>query len=126
MSLDYWSGRSSSESGRPAAIEPGLAPREALVEIAEIMLLTAGDHATRRVVAVRYTRCRSALIESGLRPSVPGFLVQCVSLDKFHDFISLLDPDPKIRIAFVEAGLAGCRDALDVRKEYDVFGNDDF
>lgn len=126
MSLGYWSGRSSSETARPAMVESGLAPSEALVEIAEIMLLTASNHSARRMSAVRYTRCRTALIESGLRSSVPGFLVQCVSLDKFHDFISLLDPDPQVRIAFVEAGLAKCRDALDVRNEYDVFGNDDF
>ncbi|WP_324749664.1 hypothetical protein SH591_14185 [Sphingomonas sp. LY54] len=126
MSLGYWSGRSNGETGRPAAIEPHLTPHEAFVEIGEIMLLTASDHAAPRMSAVRYTWCRSALIENGLRSAVPGFLVQCVSLDKFHDFISLLDPDPKVRVAFVEAGLAGSRDALDVRRDYDVFGNDDF
>jgi len=126
MSLDYWSGRWNGETGRSATIEHHLTPREALVEIGEIMLLTASDHVAPRMSAVRYTRCRSALIENGLRSAMPGFLVQCVSLDKFHDFISLLNPDPKVRVAFVEAGLAGCRDALDVRKNYDVFENDDF
>ena len=126
MSLDPWSGRSSGETGRPAAIEPRLTAREALDEMEEIMRVTASEHSARRVAAVRYTRCRSALIESELRAAVPGFLVQCVSLDKFHDFISLLDPSPKTRIAFIEAGLADCRAALDVQKKYDVFGDRDF
>lgn len=90
------------------------------------MRLTANERSARRVAAVRYTRCRSALIESEVRPAVPGFLVQCISLDKFHDFITLLDPNPDARIAFIEAGLVACRDALDVQKKYDVFGDRDF
>ncbi len=125
MSLGHWS-RSGGETGRPAAIEPGLTAREALAEMKEIMCLTAGDQAARRMSAVRYTRCRSTLIESDLRSSVPGFLVQCVSLDKFQDFISLLDPRPKTRIAFIDAAFAGCTDALEVQKKHDVFSDRDF
>lgn len=126
MSLGYWSGRSAGEAGRPAAIEPGLTAREALAEMREIMCLTAGDQAASRMSAVRYTRCRSVLIESDFRSSVPGFLVQCVSLSRFHDFISLLDPNPKIRIAFIDAAFAGCRDTLEAHKKPDVFGDRDF
>ena len=126
MSLDPWSGRSSSETGRPAAVEPQLTTREALDEMEEILRVTANDRSARRVAAVRYTRCRTALIESELRPAVPGFLVQCISLDKFHDFITLLDPHPDARIAFIEAGLVACRAALDVQKKYDVFEDPDF
>jgi hypothetical protein len=126
MSLDPWTGRSSNETGRPAAVEPRLTAREALDEMEEIMRLTANERSARRVAAVRYTRCRSALIESEVRPAVPGFLVQCISLDKFHDFITLLDPNPDARIAFIESGLVACRAALDVQKKYDVFGDRDF
>ena len=73
--------------------------------------------------AVRYTLCRSALIESELRQALPGFLIQCVSASKFHDFIHLYDPKAEARIAFVDSAFSGGRARLDSKRIYDVFSD---
>lgn len=76
--------------------------------------------------AVRYTQCRSVLLDSELRPAMPGFLVQCVSLDKFQTFIYLYDPDPAARIALVDAAFDKGRTLLDAKRRYDVFDDPEF
>jgi hypothetical protein len=76
------------------------------------------------VAAVRYTVCREALLGSELRSDVPGFLIQCVSIYKFHDFINLFDPKTDARIAFVEAAFSKCRAQFDSKRVYDVFSDD--
>ncbi len=75
--------------------------------------------------AVRYTVCRSALIESDLKSALPGFMTQCVSISKFHDFIHLYDPKAEARIAFVDSAFSPCRARLDSKRIYDVFSDPD-
>ena len=97
---------------------------EALQEMEELLRAVAASSTPHRFSAVRYTHCREALLSSQLRPAVPGFLVQCVSIYKFHDFINLFDPKADARIAFVEEALSKCRALLDSKRVYDVFGDD--
>ena len=96
---------------------------DALQEMEELLRGVASS-TPHRLSAVRYTHCREALLRSEFRPAVPGFLIQCVSIYKFHDFINLLDPKAEARIAFVEAALDKCRAMLNSKRVYDVFGDD--
>ena len=101
---------------------------EALQEMSELLRSVAkgGTGGTpHRLSAVRYTHNRSVLLESEVRAVVPGFLVQCVSIYKFHDFINLYDPKADARIQFVETALQRCWDLLGSKRVFDVF-NDDF
>ena len=97
---------------------------DVLQEMEELLRAVASSSTPHRFSAVRYTYCREALLASALRPTVPGFLIQCVSIYKFHDFINLLDPKAEARIAFVEAALDKCRAMLNSKRVYDVFGDD--
>jgi hypothetical protein len=93
-------------------------------EMLELLRAVASSSTPHRFSAVRYTHCREALLSSEARSAVPGFLIQCVSIYKFHDFINLYDPKTDARLAFVEAAFAKCRVLLDQKRVYDVFGDD--
>lgn len=100
-------------------LTPGLA--EAYGEMSELMQAVASGQSPQRGAAQRYTLCRQALLQqAGGGPqaslqradlgTVPGFLVQCASLYKFIEFITLYDPDPATRARFV-ARAFGAADA---------------
>ncbi len=97
---------------------------DVLQEMEELLRAVAASSTPHRFSAVRYTVCREALLASEVRPAIPGFLIQCVSIYKFHDFINLFDPKAEARIAFVEAAITKCRALLDSKRVYDVFGDD--
>ena len=97
--------------------------RDALEEMQELLRTIALVGSPPRHSAVRYTLCRTALIESELRQALPGFMIQCVSASKFHDFIHLYDPKAEARIAFVDAAFSGGRARLDSKRIYDVFSD---
>jgi hypothetical protein len=86
-----------------------LSPREALGEL-EALLHQVSDGASppSRAAAVRYMQCRTALIDGAIRPSVPGFLIQCISVSKFYDFIRLYHYHPAARREFVSEALQPC------------------
>ncbi len=106
-------------------VEPKPTALQALEEMQQILRTAASAGTPNRLAAVRYTECRGALLGSNLRPVLPGFLLQCVSVFKFTDFISLFDPRPQARIAFIDQALEPCWSFLDARREYDVFGETD-
>ena len=97
--------------------------RDALEEMQELLRTIALVGSPPRHSAVRYTLCGTALIDSELRPALPGFLVQCVSASKYHDFIHLYDSKAEARIAFVDAAFSACRARLDSKRIYDVFSD---
>lgn len=90
-------------------LTPGLA--EAYGEMSELMQAVASGQSPQRGAAQRYTLCRQALLQQADRASgrglVPGFLVQCASLYKFIEFITLYDPDPATRARFVARAFGG-------------------
>lgn len=98
---------------------------EALQEMEELLRAVAAKGSPHRLSAVRYTHCRAVLLDSELRSAMPGFLVQCVSIYKFHDFINLYDPKAEARVQFVDASFAKCRSIVSTPRTFDVF-NDDF
>ena len=107
-------------------VEPKPSTRDALEEMQELLRAASSMSSPHRLAAVRYTLCRATLFEGELRPALPGFLVQCVSIYKFHDFIHLYDPKPEARMAFVDAAFSGCRAMLDTKRIYDVFSDPEF
>jgi hypothetical protein len=102
------------------------AAEEALKEMQELLLATASASAPNRIAAVRYTLCRTVLMEGPLRPALPGFLIQCVSIFKFHDFITLYDPKVETRLAFIDAALAKSRSVAEAKRSFDVFEDPEF
>jgi hypothetical protein len=105
--------------------EPKSSTEEALAGMEELMRSAASGSTQHRLMAVRYTQWRSALMASEVRTAVPGFLVQCVTVDKFNTFITLLDPKLDARLQFLDAAFAKCRAMLASSRVYDVFGEDD-
>lgn len=97
---------------------------EALQEMEELLRAVASSSTPHRLSAVRYTHCRAQLLAGELRPAVPGFLIQCVSIYKFHDFINLYHPKTDARLAFVESAFGDCRALIDSKRVYDVFSDD--
>ena len=99
---------------------------DAVEEMQELLRSVCSSRSPHRLSAVRYTHCRSVLLGSELRPAMPGFLVQCVSLDKFQTFIYLYDPTPEARVALVDAAFDKVAALLDSKRRYDVFEDPDF
>lgn len=69
--------------------EQELTASEALGEFQDIVRLAALDGSPQRLPANRYTICRDTLLRSHLRPHLPGFLFQCLTVARFHDFSTL-------------------------------------
>jgi hypothetical protein len=111
---------------RLIVVEQKTSTSEALEEMQSLLRATCSAGSPNRISAVRYTLCRTMLMDGELRPALPGFLIQCVSIYKFHDFISLYDPKAETRIAFVENAFAASRALLESKRIYDVFSDPDF
>ena len=60
---------------------------DALMEMQTVLRIVASAGSLDRIWAFRYTHCRDLLLGSELRPNLPGFLHQCISIDNFHQFI---------------------------------------
>lgn len=110
-------------SVRMGFAEAKLSPEAALDELARILDSAAASVMLSRHLAVRYTQCRSALLDSNFQPRLPGFVFQCVSLQKFHEFINLFSPQVQDRLMFLERSFSSCRAAASGRRTFDVFGN---
>ncbi len=95
-------------------------------ELEEILGVVATTASPSRPAAVRYTQCRDALLSGEARAAIPGFIVQCVSIYKFHDFINLYDGDPAARIAFIQSAFSKGTVSLQTKRSKDVFRDFDF
>jgi len=78
-----------------------LSADEAWLELQDMLRDVATDAPQPRHMAARYTLLRDTLIRSGRQPLLPGFMQQCLTLDRFRDFIRLYHPDPEARIDFL-------------------------
>jgi hypothetical protein len=110
---------------RPAP-QPEMRPGDlATVEqILEVLHMVASARACDRALAVRYTETRSTVLSGRLKSFVPPYLLQCVSVFKFHDFINLCAPDAARRVEFIDQSFEGCRRAAGFSRRRDVFGDD--
>lgn len=112
---------------RPEDAERGAVPSaepdaiEAMLDV----LRAAANNAPDRSLAVRYTQAHAALMGGPLRSRIPPYLLQCASLMKFREFITLFAPDAARRVQFIEASFEDCRTPSGVtRRRYDVFGEE--
>jgi hypothetical protein len=99
---------------------------EALRELQEMLHLAAASTASLpRAAAPTYVRLRDTLLKSGLAGTLPGFLQQCLTIDRFQDFIHLYDRDPARRAEFLNtafrSGTRGRKKAI-----RDVFSDFEF
>lgn len=101
-------------------------PGEALSELKELLRLASGEGAPQRLAATTYTVCREALLQSELRPALPPFLLQCLTIFRFKDFIQLYSPSLSERIAFIDDAFRASEGKAGLRSTFDVFGDPDF
>jgi hypothetical protein len=87
------------------AAEP--AADEAWMSIQVILHAAATSQSQPRELAARYMQLRDTLMKSSYHPQLPGFMLQCLSLDRFRDFIHLYDPRPDARIEFLNRAFRG-------------------
>ena len=106
--------------------EKAPSPAEALAELQEILRAAAITASLQRVAAARYTICRDIVLKSPLRAALPGFLLQCLTISRFHDFIHLLDPDVGVRLAFLDASFQSSATRFRGKRTFDVFGDPEF
>ena len=99
---------------------------EAFAELKELLLLAASGGSPQRVAATRYTICRDTLFRSDLGSLMPGFLRQCLTIYRFHDFIHLYAPTLEERAQFVGESLRACDPRVGVRPKFDAFDDPDF
>ena len=97
-----------------------------LGELEALLREVASAASPPRTTAVRYTRCRDRLLASPSRSVVPGFVVQCVSIYKFQDFITLLDPAVEPRLAFLDAAFSRGAVMLKTDRRRVAFNDFDF
>jgi len=110
---------------RPVAMQE-LKSDEALTELKQLMRLAAGEGSPQRLAATTYTVCRETLLQSELRPALPGFLLQCLTIFRFKDFIQLYSPSLSERHAFVDEAFRACEIRAGLRQSFDVFDDPDF
>lgn len=102
--------------------EPELTATEALAELHQLMRLVASGDSPQRLAATTYIACRETLLASALRPALPGFLFQCLTIFRFKDFIHLYSPNVNERIAFIEDCVRSCEVRAGLAAKFDVFG----
>lgn len=82
---------------------------EAFALFDTLLMSIARGLTINRSDAMVYAQCQSRLLDSAYRDRLPGFCVQCTSILKFREFISLYDGRPAAREAFVRSEMARCR-----------------
>ena len=87
---------------------PAASPAQTLRELQELLRTVAALQPVQRPWPVAYTACRAALLAGPLRTRLPGFIVQCGSIDRFRDFISLYHPRAESRLAFIDSAFRAC------------------
>lgn len=83
--------------------------QDVMEEFEELLCSIATGVPPDRSAAMRFSRCRSALLESSVKDLLPGFVYQCLSVFRFKDFITLYDPDIALRDAFIRRAFGRCR-----------------
>lgn len=106
--------------------EPELSLAESFEELEGILYLIASSPAQHRHYAVRYMRCRNRLMASEARPTLPGFMMQTGTVDKYRDFITLYDANVEARHAFLDQAFSRCRGVVGSKRPYDGFDDLDF
>ena len=94
---------------------------DAFTEMAGIVDLACVGSIVDRKLAQRYSDLRLLLIGQIARPFLPGFIVQCVSIQRFIEFITLYHPDIARRRAFIARELGRPPAAPAAPRGLDIF-----
>lgn len=86
--------------------------RERLDEMEVIARAVARGAAPDRGSATAYLEARADLLASEIADRLPGFLLQCHSILRLREFLTLYDPEPPIRETFMMRAFARCRAAI--------------
>ena len=97
------------------------AAAEHYAELAELVDRACAGGVPGRELAQRYAACRQVLLQEVDRSALPGFIVQCVSINRFVEFISLFHPEVDARRNFLWQQLSGFRPAAKVSGSVDIF-----
>ena len=106
------------------SVEP--TSEDASSELKELLRLTAGDVFPQRYSATRYTICREVVLRGVVRPSLPGFLAQGLTIFRFRDFIHLYDPGIGERVAFIDDAFRASEARAEPKRVFDVFSHSAF
>lgn len=82
---------------------------EAWLQLQDLLRHAATDAPQPRAAAALYTGLRDILIRSEHQPFLPGFMLQCLTLDRFRDFIRLYHPSPEARLDFLNRAFRATR-----------------
>lgn len=94
---------------------PAPRPRDArdwLDEMETLARAVARGAPTDRREATAYLAARDALLASDVAALLPGFLLQCHSVHRLRDFLTLYDPESELREAFMVRTFDRCREAI--------------
>ena len=94
---------------------------EHYAELAELVDRACAGGVPGRELAQRYAVCRQVLLQELDRTALPGFVVQCVSVHRFIEFITLFHPEIEARRAFLWQQLSGFRPTARVTSSVDIF-----
>jgi hypothetical protein len=103
-----------------SSLPPAPDPLQPVDELLGLLEAVASGQAAGRALAVRYMDIRADLLRGALSQRLPPFLLQCVSLSQFHDFITLFAPDRERRVAFLQQAFQPCR-APRPKRAFDIF-----
>lgn len=87
-------------------------PRALFEEMAVLACAIARGQPPGRSEAMTYSATRDALLASDIADMLPGFLLQCHSVHRLRDFITLYDPECEMREAFMTRAFDRCRAAI--------------
>lgn len=74
--------------------------------LSRLCVAIAAGAPVERSDAVTYSQCRATLLGSHYRAALPGCLMQCQSVSKYCEFITLYHPLHEERVRFIEELLA--------------------
>ena len=102
------------------ALDPEIGEDEAFEQLFDLLRSIAAGKAADRSEAVSYSTCRGALLSLGRPHLLPGFLLQCMSVARFRDFITLYEPDPDERERLIRNAFNLARQRLDILGSFDA------
>lgn len=84
---------------------------ELLDEMEAVVRQVARGGPQNRHDASVYLETRAALLASQVAGLLPGFLMQCHSILRLREFLTLYDPEPELRERFMVRAMTRCREA---------------
>jgi hypothetical protein len=100
---------------------------EALAELEEILQLAAASGTSLpRGTALRYVAVRDLLLKNGYQGQLPAYVRQCLTVDKFREFIHLYHFDHQERLAFIANSFRGPFRRPAARQIRDIFSDTEF